>query len=229
MAYDDDEGPGFLSVALLLGGLGVGAWFLYRTLTGQAQAAESLPTGVGPFLDPATGALVDATGAPIAPSSATSMTGPTGVDLSTAAIVDQGDPSQPEGIRNNNPGNIKWSPANAWEGQTGSDPSGFAVFSDPVYGLRAAFIVLKSYAGALGSGFNIANITTRWTSGDSPAKQTGWASAVEAVSGIPRGQAINPGDAGQMQALVGGIVAAENGAGYVGYYAGTIPQAWAMA
>lgn len=47
------------------------------------------------------------------------------------------------GIRNNNPGNIKYSEANQWIGQTGTDGT-FAVFSDPVYGIRAAAVLLKN-------------------------------------------------------------------------------------
>ena len=49
------------------------------------------------------------------------------------------------GLRNNNPLNIKFSPSNNFIGQIGQDSKGFAVFSAPVYGLRAAFKVLNTY------------------------------------------------------------------------------------
>jgi hypothetical protein len=231
MAYDgDDEGPGFLTMFLLLGGLGVGGWLLYNMLTGQAQAAASLPATIDPTtgltIDPTTGLAIDpTTGALVDPSTVA----PIDTSSGAPAIVNQGDPSLPAGIRNNNPTNIKWNAANAWEGQIGADPSGYAVFSDAVYGLRAAFMTLKTYAGRLGSGFTIANIGPTWTSGDPPATQAGWVAAVEAVSAIPRAQPISVTNPGQMQALVNGMVAAENGQAYIGYYAGTVPQAWAMA
>lgn len=49
------------------------------------------------------------------------------------------------GYRNNNPLNIRYNPANNWQGQTGHDADGFAQFSTPVYGYRAAGKILLSY------------------------------------------------------------------------------------
>ena len=49
------------------------------------------------------------------------------------------------GVRNNNWLNIRYSSANDWMGQTGKDADGYAVFGDPVSGLRAADIVLRNY------------------------------------------------------------------------------------
>ena len=46
------------------------------------------------------------------------------------------------GIRNNNPCNIKHSSANNWAGQIGSNRN-FCVFSSPLYGLRAAFVLIR--------------------------------------------------------------------------------------
>lgn len=51
------------------------------------------------------------------------------------------------GIRNNNWLNIKYNKANVWNGQTGQDDKGFAVFSDPVYSIRAGFKIFNSYKG----------------------------------------------------------------------------------
>ena len=50
----------------------------------------------------------------------------------------------PRGVRNNNPVNIEFSPANNWEGQRGSDGR-FVIFSNPAYGFRAGARVLRSY------------------------------------------------------------------------------------
>lgn len=61
-------------------------------------------------------------------------------------------PSQPEtfepgteplGIRNNNPGNIRFVASNDWKGQIGS-VGGFARFRSPEYGIRAMFILLRN-------------------------------------------------------------------------------------
>lgn len=48
--------------------------------------------------------------------------------------------------RNNNPFNVRNNP-DVFNGEVGTDkqPGGFKVFSDPVYGVRAAFRILRSY------------------------------------------------------------------------------------
>ncbi|PCI44020.1 MAG: structural protein [Proteobacteria bacterium] len=51
----------------------------------------------------------------------------------------------PRGIRNNNPLNIRYSPANRWQGQIGVDDKGFVIFRSPELGVRAAFKILESY------------------------------------------------------------------------------------
>lgn len=50
------------------------------------------------------------------------------------------------GIRNNNPGNIMWSPANDWVGQVGHDGGDYAVFDSPEHGIRAMAVLLRNYA-----------------------------------------------------------------------------------
>ena len=56
-------------------------------------------------------------------------------------------PTVPRGIRNANPGNIRWGAA--WQGLVPSaqrsDPS-FCQFTDPVYGIRAIAKVMLTYA-----------------------------------------------------------------------------------
>ena len=52
----------------------------------------------------------------------------------------------PRGIRNNNPLNIRQTtPSQGWRGETGDDGE-FVIYSDPKFGYRAAFKILKSYA-----------------------------------------------------------------------------------
>lgn len=56
---------------------------------------------------------------------------------------------EPRGIRNNNPGNIRYSEHNKWRGQTGDDGA-FAIFSEAKYGIRALAILLNNYSHKYG-------------------------------------------------------------------------------
>lgn len=49
------------------------------------------------------------------------------------------------GLRNKNPGNLRYSQYNDWNGQTGQDSAGFVIFSDAKYGIRAMGKTLDSY------------------------------------------------------------------------------------
>lgn len=49
------------------------------------------------------------------------------------------------GLRNNNPGNIRYNSANNWVGQVGQDADGFVKFDKPVNGIRAMARTLQSY------------------------------------------------------------------------------------
>lgn len=63
----------------------------------------------------------------------------------TASPVSEGgEAGAPRGIRNNNPGNIEWSPDNDWRGQIGSDGR-YVIFTRPLFGIRAMARVLDSY------------------------------------------------------------------------------------
>jgi hypothetical protein len=53
------------------------------------------------------------------------------------------------GIRNNNPGNIKYDPKNAWQGQIGDDGI-FSIFDTMTNGIRALVITLRTYFNAYG-------------------------------------------------------------------------------
>lgn len=218
---DDDDGPGFLSTALWLSLAAGGSWLVYKYLTTSAAAAtaeglttptpgENILSALAP-LD--LGQLINIT--PSAQMPATAPDSTTGQGL-------------PLGIANNNPGNIRWSAANNWEGQTGQDANGFATFSDPVYGLRAMFKLLATYQNEIQSGqgtFDILSVSRQWTATD----QDAWASNVASASGISTTTPLDSGNAGQMQAIVNGIVVAENGGAYDGYYLAQIPSAYSMA
>lgn len=69
------------------------------------------------------------------------------------------------GLRNNNPGNIVYDPANNWLGQTGTDGH-FAVFSSPVYGIRAMAKALLNYVNKDGVAPTVDSIIRRWSKTD---------------------------------------------------------------
>lgn len=57
--------------------------------------------------------------------------------------------SEPRGIRNNNPGNIRIVRGVTWQGQSATQTDGsFVQFDDPVYGIRAIARIMKSYERA---------------------------------------------------------------------------------
>lgn len=87
------------------------------------------------------------------------------------------------GDRNNNPLNIRYSPANDWKGQTGSDGA-FCQFSSRDYGYRAAFKNLQSY---IKNGNNtIKKIITRWAPPSDGNNTTGYIENVASRSGIDK-------------------------------------------
>ncbi|WP_417437556.1 virion protein [Idiomarina abyssalis] len=65
----------------------------------------------------------------------------------------------PRGIRNNNPLNIEEN-GTAWEGKAGDDGR-FVVFSSPLYGIRAAARILRTYASKYQLN-TISGIVARW-------------------------------------------------------------------
>jgi hypothetical protein len=135
-------------------------------------------------------------------------------------------PTDPRGIRNNNPTNIKYSSANRWIGQVGSDGV-FSKFDSPVNGIRAAFIILKQYrARGLDT---IDEIASSWA----PASENNvgnWASAVASGSGMTRTQKIDMSNPTLMFRLMRGMIGAENGASWRNYFADSVlMQAWSGA
>lgn len=51
----------------------------------------------------------------------------------------------PRGIRNNNPGNIRYDGKIVWLGEMRPDTEGYCIFSAPTYGIRAMFITFRTY------------------------------------------------------------------------------------
>jgi hypothetical protein len=93
------------------------------------------------------------------------------------------------GIRNNNPGNIVYDPANDWLGQTGSDGT-FAVFSHPVYGIRAMAKALVNYVTKDGVSPTVDSIIRRWSKTDQDAY----------VNNVSKALGVSPHDTIDLQA-----------------------------
>lgn len=135
--------------------------------------------------------------------------------VNQALIGNTANASLPRGIRNNNPGNLKYSPANAWQGQTGKDSGGFCIFSAPQYGLRATGKVLRSYIGA---GYNtIGKIFPRYAP-DANGLSGAYASSVSKATGIGVNTVLSASDVNSIAKIVWAIVPFENGAKYANYY-----------
>ena len=111
---------------------------------------------------------------------------------------------RPRGIRNNNPGNIEYSAANDWQGQTGSDGR-YAVFSDPVWGIRAMGKVLDSY-GRRGVD-TVAEIVATWAP-ESENPTGNYIATVEELTGLTAASRITRAD---YPALVEAMIYFENG------------------
>lgn len=169
-----------------------------------------------PMIGPKLGAVVN----PPVGTVATTPTTSGGVPAATANT------KWPLGIRNNNPGNIRFSSANNWVGQTGSN-GGYATFSTPDYGIRAMFSLIRTYINKHGLD-TIAKFGARWA----PASENNtaaWASNVALFSGIPQNAKLNAGDYAQMLKFAKGIIGAENGAAFVNHYsAGVFSKAWSL-
>ena len=101
------------------------------------------------------------------------VTGP----AKAAEIVSTAVGRLPKGLRNNNPGNLRYlPPTRAWDGQTGDDGSGYGVYASPAKGTRAAGKqLLKYYAEGLNT---VRAIIATWA----PTTENNTAAYVKAVS-----------------------------------------------
>jgi hypothetical protein len=116
----------------------------------------------------------------------------------------------PRGIRNNNPGNIRW--GDAWQGLLSADqrtdPT-FCQFTDPVYGIRAMARIFAKYSDAYGL-TTVAGIIGRWAppvENDTPA----YVSNVARLLGVSPSDKINVHDAAIMCMLIKAVIQHENG------------------
>lgn len=114
--------------------------------------------------------------------------------------------SQPRGIRNNNPGNIRYD-GTQWQGLAGND-NGYAIFDSAASGLRALAKVLNTYRIKHGLQ-TVRGIISRWA----PVSENDTAAYVDHVSAL---LAVSPDapldfDKDQLLGLMGAIIKHENG------------------
>jgi hypothetical protein len=137
---------------------------------------------------------------------------PSGGQQAGSAPLDLGNGSKnwdaPRGIRNNNPGNIRYGEFARSAGAIGADSGGFAVFSDMQTGIEATAKLLRSYTAR---GFNtIRKIVSRWA----PANENDTQAYIAAVAkqlGVSADTVLS-GD--QLQGVAGSIFQHENGSAY---------------
>lgn len=111
----------------------------------------------------------------------------------------------PRGIRNNNPGNIKYGDFAIRMGATGQDADGFAIFPDARTGLNAIVANLASYARkGINTPYAIAH---RWSATD----QDSYTAALAKALGVSADQSLDMSNPAVINALRNGIILKENG------------------
>lgn len=114
------------------------------------------------------------------------------------------------GIRNNNPGNIRW--GDDWKGLVPvaqrTDKS-FCQFITPEYGIRAMIIILCNYKRKHGLD-TIEKIIHRWAPTNENDTQA-YVNSVSKQTGIPADRAIDTTDSRIMIPLLEAIIKHENG------------------
>lgn len=122
--------------------------------------------------------------------------------------------TETRGVRNRNPGNIDYNPANQWQGQLKPDPAiekRFARFDSPENGIRALGKLLLTYQRKHGLK-TVKTIISRWA----PSMENDTAAyvrAVEASTGTRPDTDVDLGQPAVMTGFVKAIIHHEN-AGY---------------
>ena len=109
------------------------------------------------------------------------------------------------GIRNNNPGNIKYNAANQWQGQTGQDSGGFATFDTEADGVRAIAVILKNYSSHYGLN-TVDGLIRRWSATD----QDAYVANVSAALGVSPYDSIDITDPATLTTMVDAIISQED-------------------
>lgn len=122
---------------------------------------------------------------------------------------------KPRGVRNHNPGNIVFNPANKWQGQIGKEspppngePARFARFTNPVYGIRAIARTLITYQDKYDLR-TVDSLISRWApsiENDTHA----YAQAVAKHMRVLAHDTVNMHDYNQLRPMVEAIITHEN-------------------
>ncbi len=114
------------------------------------------------------------------------------------------------GIRNNNPGNIRW--GEEWQGLVPTaqrTDKSFCQFTSPEYGLRAMVIILRNYQRKYGLN-TVSGIIKRWAPPNENNTQA-YINSVAQATGVAPDQRIDTGDSHFMTKLLQAIIKQENG------------------
>lgn len=118
--------------------------------------------------------------------------------------------SKPRGIRNNNPGNIRW--GDPWKGlvpKSERTDDEFCQFVSPVWGIRAICKILQTYASSYGI-TTVRGIVSRWA----PPSENNTKAYVDSVcrqTGLRPHTIIHPKKYKEVLPLVRAIIRHENG------------------
>ncbi len=179
-----------------------GLWLYSRTKSGRAASAAAAD---------ATGGAIGSASSALGSLSLSSIdwaniTG--GISDAMSNITDSIGLTQPRGIRNNNPGNIRYiaDPAQAWNGQVGND-GGYGIYDTAAHGVRALGHQLMDYANR--GLTSVAAIITTWA----PAADSNNTAAY--IADVSQQLGVNPTDqldvANTLPQLTAAIIQHENG------------------
>ncbi|HEY3982499.1 structural protein [Cedecea sp.] len=118
--------------------------------------------------------------------------------------------NSPRGIRNNNPGNIRW--GDDWKGLVPAaqrTDKSFCQFVKPEYGIRAMIVILRNYQRKHGLN-TVSGIINRWAPTSENDTQA-YISSVAQATGVSPDQRVDTRDSRLMMKLVQAIIKHENG------------------
>ncbi|HCI6723326.1 TPA: structural protein [Klebsiella variicola subsp. variicola] len=116
----------------------------------------------------------------------------------------------PRGIRNNNPGNIRW--GDDWQGlvsESQRTDKSFCQFKTPEYGIRAMIIILRNYQRKYGLS-TVSGIIKRWAP-PNENNTLAYINSVAKATGVSPDQRIDTKDSRFMMKLLQAIIQHENG------------------
>ncbi|EBG6403350.1 structural protein [Salmonella enterica] len=119
-------------------------------------------------------------------------------------------PDAPRGIRNNNPGNIRW--GDDWQGLVAKSrrtDKAFCQFTTPEYGIRAMIIILRNYQRRHGLN-TVTGIINRWAPSSENNTQA-YINSVAQATGVAPDKPIDTTDSRFMVKLLQAIIRHENG------------------